>query len=56
MNIRDASKADSQMCGRILYDTFRDLAERHNFPPDFPSAEAATGLASMLIGTPDSTA
>jgi GNAT superfamily N-acetyltransferase len=52
MNIRDASKADSQMCGRILYDAFRDLAERHNFPPDFPSAEAATGLVSMLIGTP----
>ena len=52
MNIRDASKADSQMCGRILYDAFRDLAERHNFPPDFPNAEAATGLASMLIGAP----
>ena len=52
MNIRDASKADSQMCGRILYDAFRDLAEQHNFPPDFPSAEAATGLVSMLIGTP----
>src|ERR1700733_12267404 len=52
MNIRDASKADSQMCGGILYDAFRDPAERHNFPPDFPSAEAATGLASMLIGTP----
>ena len=52
MNIRDASKADSQMCGRILYDAFGDLAERHNFPPDFPSAEAATGLASMLIGAP----
>jgi predicted N-acetyltransferase YhbS len=52
MNIRAASKADSQMCGRILYDAFKDLAERHNFPPDFPSAEAATGLASMLIGAP----
>jgi predicted N-acetyltransferase YhbS len=52
MNIRAASKADSQECGRILYDAFKDLAERHNFPPDFPSAEAATGLASMLIGAP----
>ena len=52
MNIRNASKADSQMCGRVLYDAFRDLAERHNFPPDFPSAEAATGLASMLIDAP----
>jgi predicted N-acetyltransferase YhbS len=52
MNIRDASKADSQMCGRVMYDAFQDLAKRHNFPPDFPSAEAATDLVSMLIGAP----
>src|ERR1700691_5699959 len=52
MNIRDADKADAQMCGRILYDAFTNLATQHNFPPDFPSAEAATGLASMLIGAP----
>jgi predicted N-acetyltransferase YhbS len=52
MNIRDASKADAQMCGRVMYEAFRDLAHRHNFPPDFPSAEVATGLASMLIATP----
>ncbi len=50
MNIRNASQADSHMCGRILYDAFKELAEQHNFPPDFPSAEAATGLTSMLIG------
>ena len=52
MNIRDADKADAQMCGRILHDAFKNLAERHNFPPDFPSPEVATGLASMLIGAP----
>ena len=52
MNIRNASQADSHMCGRILYDAFRELAEQHNFPPDFPSAEAATGLTSMLIDAP----
>ena len=52
MNIRDASKADSQTCGRIMYDAFRDLANRHNFPPDFPSAEIATDLVSMLIAAP----
>ena len=52
MNIRDASKADAQMCGRVLYDAFKNLAEQHNFPPDFPSAEVAAGLASMLIGAP----
>ena len=50
MNIRNVDKADAQMCGRILYDAFKNLAEQHNFPPDFPSPEVATGFASMLIG------
>jgi predicted N-acetyltransferase YhbS len=49
MNIRDANKSDAQKCGRILYDAFKNLAEKHNFPPDFPSPAAATDLASMLI-------
>ena len=52
MNIRDVNKVDAQRCGRILYDAFTNLAEKHNFPPDFPSPEVATGLASMLIGDP----
>ena len=50
MNIRDAKKVDAPSCGRILHDAFNSLAEKHNFPPDFPSVEVATGLASMLIG------
>jgi hypothetical protein len=28
------------------------IADQHNFPCDFPSAEVATSLASMLIGHP----
>src|SRR6202042_81381 len=52
MNIRDANKVDAKRCGRILYDAFKNLAEKHNFPADFPSPEAATGVASMLIGDP----
>jgi GNAT superfamily N-acetyltransferase len=52
MNVRDANKVDAQRCGRILYDAFKNLAEKHNFPADFPSPEVATGLASMLIGDP----
>jgi predicted N-acetyltransferase YhbS len=52
MNIRDASAADAQTCGRILYDAFKTLAERHNFPPDLPSPEVAADLASMLIDAP----
>lgn len=52
MNIRDANQVDAQSCGRILYDAFKTLSDRHNFPPDFPSPEVAAGLASMLIGDP----
>jgi predicted N-acetyltransferase YhbS len=52
MDIRDANKVDAQRCGRVLYDAFTNLAEKHNFPPDSPSPEVATGLASMLIGDP----
>jgi GNAT superfamily N-acetyltransferase len=52
MIIRNASEADTQICGRILYAAFTSLAVQHNFPPDFPSAEVATGVASMLIGAP----
>jgi len=50
MDIRDANKFDAQRCGHILYEAFKNLAEKHNFPVDFPSPEVATGLASMLIG------
>jgi predicted N-acetyltransferase YhbS len=52
MKIRDVEKSDAPTCGRILYDAFDSLAKQHNFPPDFPSSEAATGLAEMLIATP----
>jgi predicted N-acetyltransferase YhbS len=52
MNIRDATTVDAPSCGRILYDAFKKLAERHNFPPDFPSPEVAMSLASMLIDDP----
>ncbi len=52
MTIREVRKADEQMCGRILYEAFKNLAEQHNFPPDFPSREVATGVASMLISDP----
>jgi predicted N-acetyltransferase YhbS len=48
--IREATKADAPECGRILYEAFAAIAGEHNFLPDFPSVEIATGVASMLIG------
>jgi predicted N-acetyltransferase YhbS len=46
--IRPATAADAAECGRIIYAAFAAIADRHNFPHDFPSAEVATGVASML--------
>lgn len=50
--IRRATKADAPECGRILYEAFAAIAGEHNFPPDFPSVEVATGVTSMLIDHP----
>jgi hypothetical protein len=48
VTIRPATPADALECGRILYAAFATIAKQHNFPPDFPSVEVATGSASLL--------
>jgi predicted N-acetyltransferase YhbS len=52
ITIRRAEAADTAQCGAILYTAFQRLADDHNFPRDFPSVEAATGLVSMLLTNP----
>src|SRR5262249_25058343 len=39
-------------CGAVCYEAFQAIAAAHNFPPDFPSPEVATGLLSMLLAHP----
>ena len=52
IQIRPATSDDAEACGRIIYEAFKDIAERHNFRPDFPSADAGTQLAHLLINDP----
>lgn len=52
VELRPAVAADAEACGRIIYEAFKGINERHAFPPDFPSVEAATQLASLFIGHP----
>jgi ribosomal protein S18 acetylase RimI-like enzyme len=52
ITIRPATAADAGACGVILYRACQILADSHNFPPDFPSVEAPTGLLSMLLANP----
>src|SRR5215207_5577079 len=51
-SIRPAVAGDAEACGRIMHEAFRGIADAHGFPPDFPSAEAGTRLAAMLIAHP----
>jgi predicted N-acetyltransferase YhbS len=50
--LRPGRPEDAEACGRICYEAFGTLAEQHGFPPDFPSAEVATGVCSMLLSHP----
>ena len=50
VTLRPAAPSDAPAIGRVMHDAFRAIAERHNFPPDFPSPDVASGLAAMLLG------
>ena len=39
LRIRRGTMADADECGRIRYEAFTSIAERHNFTADFPSVE-----------------
>lgn len=52
IEIRAATVADAQDCGRICFESFRAIADRHGFPPDFPSVQAARDLTARLITHP----
>lgn len=44
---------DAKACGTICYEAFKTIAEQHNFPPDFPSADVAVGLLTMVLSRTD---
>ncbi len=52
VNLRAGTTADAAACGAICHAAFDAVCTRHGFAPDFPSADAASGLMSMLLGHP----
>src|SRR5688572_19739589 len=52
VNVRPGRPEDAPACSRICYEAFKTIAEAHNFPPDFPSVEAATGLMTAILNKP----
>jgi predicted N-acetyltransferase YhbS len=51
--LRQGRPEDAPECGKICYEAFKMISESHNFPPDFPSVEAATGLMTAILPKSD---
>jgi len=52
ITIRPMTQTDVDMCGRICFEAFTALADRHNFLPDFPSPEFSVQLATSFFANP----
>lgn len=52
LELRRGKPEDAKACGAICYGAFKHVSEAHNFPPDFPSPEVATGLLSWMLTHP----
>lgn len=50
--LRAGAPPDAAVCGPICFAAFKAINDQHNFPPDFPSAEVATGVLTMLLSNP----
>ncbi len=50
--IRPATNADAEACGRICYEGFRVVTDRHGYPPVFASVEIATRRLAAFLANP----
>jgi GNAT superfamily N-acetyltransferase len=53
IQLRSMRPEDVEPCGRICYEAFKGISEKHNFRPDFPAPEPAIDLMGMLLARPD---
>jgi ribosomal protein S18 acetylase RimI-like enzyme len=49
IELRRPSRDDIGELGRIAYESFRDIAERHGFPPDFESVVFAQRVLGLML-------
>jgi GNAT superfamily N-acetyltransferase len=53
ITLRAPNQADAVAAGMICHNAFKTIAEKHAFPPDFPSPEPAIGLIEHVISAPE---
>jgi predicted N-acetyltransferase YhbS len=49
ITLRAGRPDDATACGRICHAAFTAIATAHNFPPDFPNPEVATGAVGSML-------
>ncbi|HXN12099.1 MAG TPA: GNAT family N-acetyltransferase [Candidatus Acidoferrales bacterium] len=52
IQIRRATREDTDVLGDICYRAFCTVADQHNFPHEFPAPEAALGVVRSMISDP----
>jgi predicted N-acetyltransferase YhbS len=52
VNLRPPTETDVEIVAKLIFDAFASIADKHNFPRDFPGMESAMGLASGWIAHP----
>ncbi len=52
VTLRAGKPEDSNECGRVCYEAFKSIADRHGFPPDFPSPEVAAQIVGSMLRHP----
>jgi GNAT superfamily N-acetyltransferase len=52
IQIRRALAEDSAICGRICYEAFAAINGQHNFPPELPGVDEATGMVGGVFARP----
>ena len=53
LSIRRGRPEDAPRCGQICFEAFSAISAKHNFPPDFPTPDAAIGLLSWMLAQAD---
>ena len=49
LRLRPGRIEDAYAVGRIIFEAFSAIAEKHGFPPDFPSVEVGRDVASSFL-------
>lgn len=52
VELRPPVDTDVEACGRVIYDAFKSIADRHGFPPAISSIEVGTRFARLFLGLP----